>query len=71
MNLQKPHFIDYQYIVQTLQDHVSINLLGPCNVTSQGTSYTLTAVCNLTSYPMTIPIKDKKMTTVATHIFWA
>ena len=30
MNLQKPHFIDlHQDIVQTLQDHISINLLGP------------------------------------------
>ena len=49
MNLQKPHFIHlHQDIAQTPQNHISINLLGPYNITSQGSSYTLTSVCNLT-----------------------
>ena len=70
MNLQKPQFINlYQDIAQTPQDHISIDLLGPYNVTSQGNSYTLIAVCNLTGYLMTSPIKDKKTMTVATHLF--
>ena len=56
-------------IAQTPQDHISIDLLGPYNITSQGNSYTLTAVCNLTGYLMTTPIKDKKMMTVANHLF--
>ena len=65
----KPHFINlHQDIAQTLQDHISIDLLGPYNVTSQGNSYTLTAVCTLTGYLMT-PIKDKMMT-VVTHLFF-
>ena len=70
MYLQKPHFIElHQDIAQTPQDHVSIDLLGPYNVTSQGNSYTLTAVCNLTGYIMTKTIKDKKMMTVANNLF--
>ena len=70
MNLQKPHFIDsHQEIAQTSQDNISINLLGPYIVTSQGNSYTLTAVCNLTGYLMTTPIKDKKTMTVPSHLF--
>ena len=61
MNLQKPNFIDlHQDIAQTLQDHLSIDLLGLYNVTSQGNSYALTAVNNVTGYCMTTPIKDKK-----------
>ena len=49
MKLQTPHFINlHQDIAQTPQDHLSINLLGPYNVTSQGNSYTHTTVCNLT-----------------------
>ena len=40
MNLQSPHFIDLlQDIAQTLQEHVSTDLLGPYNITSQGNSY--------------------------------
>ena len=51
------------------QDHISIDLLGPYNFTSQGNSYALTTVCNLTRYLMTSSIKDKKTTTVVTHLF--
>ena len=59
MNLQKPHYIDLHHdIAQTPQDHVSIDLLGPYSVTSQGNPYALTAVCNLPGYLMTTPIKD-------------
>ena len=51
MNLQKPHFIDlHKDIVHTSQDHIPIDLLGPYNISSQGNSYTLTPVCNLTDY---------------------
>ena len=67
----KPHLIDlHQDIAQTPLDHISIDLLGQYSVTSQGNSYTLTEVCSLTGYPMTTPIKDKKMTTVVNHYFW-
>ena len=70
MNLQKPNFIDlYQDIAQTPQHHLSINLLEPYNITSQGNSYVLTAVCNLRCYPKTTPIKDKKIMSVANHLF--
>ena len=49
MNLQKPNFIDlHQDIAQTPQDYLSIDILGSYNVTSQGNSYALTAVCKLT-----------------------
>ena len=69
MNLQKPHFINlHQDTVQTPQVYISIDLLGPYNVTSQGNSYALTIVCNLIGYLMTTPIKDKK-TTVVIHLF--
>ena len=51
MNLQKTHFINlHQDIAQTPQDHISIGLLGPYKVTSQGNSYALTIVCNLAGY---------------------
>ena len=70
INLQKTHFIDlHQNIVQTPQDHVSIDLLGPYNITSQGKSYTLTPVYNLTGYLMTTSNKDKQTMTDATHLF--
>ena len=70
MNLQKPNFIDlHQDIAQTPQDHVSIDLLGPYNVTSQGNSCALTVVCNLTDYLMTTPIKDQETMTVTNHLF--
>ena len=46
-----------------------IDLLGPYSVTSQGNSYTLTAVCNLTGYLKKTPIKDKKTMTAVTHLF--
>ena len=59
----------HQDIALTPQDHVSIDLLGPYNVTSQDNSYTLTAVCYLTGYLMSTPIKDKKKMTVANHLF--
>ena len=61
MNLQKPHFINlHQDITQTPQDHISIDLLGPYNVTLQGNSYILTAACKQTGYLVMTPIKDKK-----------
>ena len=70
MKLQKPHFINlHQDIAQTSQDHVPIELLGPYNIASQGNSYALTAVCNLTGYLMTTPINNKKMMTAVTHLF--
>ena len=69
MKLQKLHFINlYQDIAQTPQDHISIDLLRPYNVTSQGNSYAIMAVCNLTGYLMTTPTKNKK-TTAATDLF--
>ena len=68
--LQKAHFITlHQDIAQTPQNHISIDLLGPYNVTSQGNSYTLTTVCNLTGYLNTFPIKHKKTKTGVTHLF--
>ena len=71
MNLQKPHFINlHQDIAQTPQDPISIDFLGPYNIKSPGNSYALAAVCNLMGYLMTMPIKDKKTTTVVTHLFW-
>ena len=70
MNLQKPISIHlHKDIAQTPQDHLSIDLLGPYSVTSQGNSCALTAVCNITGYLMTTPIKDKKTTSVANHLF--
>ena len=70
MNLQKPHYINlHQDIAQTPQDHISIDLIGPYNITSQGNLYALTTVCNLTSYFMTTLIPDKKTATVAIHLF--
>ena len=61
MNLQKPHFINlHQNIAQTPQDHISINLLGPYNITSQGNSYTLSALCNLTGFPYDHPYQGQK-----------
>ena len=57
-------------MTQTPQGHISIGHLGPYNVTLQGNSYTLTAVCSLTAYLMTIPIKVKRMMTVQTIYFW-
>ena len=68
VSLQKPRFIDvHQDIAKTPQDHLSIDLLGPCNTTSQGNIYILTAVCNLTGYLMTTQFRDKKTTSVANH----
>ena len=70
MNLQKLHFINlHQDIAQIPQDHISIDLLGPYNITSQGNSYALTIVCNLSSYLMTLSIKDKETMAVVTHLF--
>ena len=70
MKLQKPRFIDlHQGITQTPQGHLSIDLLGPYNATSQDNIYVLTAVCNLTGYLMTNIIRDKKTMSVANHLF--
>ena len=68
--MQKPHYNNlHQGIVQTPQDHITIDLIGSYNSTSQDKSYVLTAVCNLTGYLMTTPIPDKKTVTVAIHLF--
>ena len=68
--IYKLHFIVlHQDIAQTPQDHISTDLLGPYNITSQGNLHTLTPVCNLTGYLMTTPIKEKKMRTVANIYF--
>ena len=56
-------------MAQTPQDHISVNLTGLYNTISQGNSYALTTVCNLTGYLMTTPIPDKKTATVAIHLF--
>ena len=70
MNLKKKCFINlHQDIAQTPQDHISIDFLGLYNITSQGNCYVLTAVCHLTGYLMTTPIKDKKTTTVGILLF--
>ena len=69
MSLQKPNYIIlHQEIAQTPQDHLLIDLIGPCNTTMQGT-HTLSAICNLTGYLMTAPIPDKKTSTIAVHLF--
>ena len=70
MNLQKPNYIYlHQDIAQTPQAHISIDLIEPYNITSQGNSYALTTICNLTGYLMTTPIPDKKTSTVAIYLF--
>ena len=61
----KLYTLTHQDIAQTSQDHLSVDLLEPYNVNSQGNSYALTAVCKLTGYHMTTPIKDQKMMPVA------
>ena len=71
MNLQKPHFINlHQNIAPKSQDHISIGLLGPYHITSQGNYCALTTVFNITGYHKTLPIKDKKTTTVVTCLFF-
>ena len=70
MNLQKLHYINlHQDIAKTPQHQISIDLTGPYNTTSQGSSYTLTAVCSLTGYLMMTSIPDKRPMTVAIHMF--
>ena len=70
MNLQRPRFIDlHQYITHNPQDYLFIDLLRPYNATSQGNVYALTAVCNLTGYLMTTPIRDKKTMSVTNHLY--
>ena len=56
-------------IAHTPQDHISIDLIGPYNTTSQGNLYALTAVCNFACYLMTTHIPDKKTATVAIQLF--
>ena len=46
-----------------------MDLTGPYNTTTQGNTYALTAICNLTGYLMTTPIPNKKTSTVAIHLF--
>ena len=71
MNLQKPNYINlHRKIAQTPQDHISIDLMGPYNTTSQGNAYALTTIYNLTVYLMTMPIPDKETLTVGIHLFW-
>ena len=68
MNLQKSDLIDlHQDITQTLQVHISIDILGPYNVTLQGNSYILTAVCSLTGYLMTTPVSDSSKPFIFGH----
>ena len=70
MNLQKLNYVNlHLYITQTLQDHLSINLIGCFNTTTQGNTYTLTAICNLTGYLLTTPIPNKNISTVAINLF--
>ena len=70
MNLKKTKYIDlYQDIGQVPQDNLFVDLLRPYSVTSQGNLYVLAVVCNLKGYLMTTPIKDKKTTSVANHLF--
>ena len=70
MSLQKSRFIDLHWdIAQTSQDHLSIDLLGPYNVTSHGNIYGLTAVFNLTGYLMATPIRDKRTMSAVNHLF--
>ena len=58
--LTKTHFINiHQDIALTLKDHISIDLIGPYNTTSQSNSYALTAVCSHTGYLVTTPVQDK------------
>ena len=70
MNLHKPNYINlHQDITHTPEDHLSINLMGPYNITTQGNTYSLITICNLTGYLMTASIPDKKTSTVAMHLF--
>ena len=55
--------------MQTLQDHLSVDLIGPYNTTTQGNPFTLKAICNLTDYLMTSPIPNKKTSTIAVQLF--
>ena len=49
--LKKPNYIIlHQDIAQTPQGHISIDLIGPYNTTSQGNSYALTVIYSLTGY---------------------
>ena len=64
MNLQKPNYRNLHHkIVHTLQDHLSVDLIRPYNTTTQGNTYALTAICNLTCYLMTTPIPDRMTST--------
>ena len=70
MNLQMPKYIHlHQEITQTPQDHLSIDIMGPYNTTTQSNTYTLTTICNITDYLMTTPIPDKKTSAVAIDLF--
>ena len=57
---KNPTVLTYIKILHKLQDHISIDLLGSYNITSQGNSYILTAVCNLTGYVMVTPYQRQK-----------
>ena len=68
--LQRPNYINlHQEITQAPQDHLSIELIGPYNTATQGSTYAFTAICNLTGYLMTTPSPIKKTTTVAVQLF--
>ena len=70
MSLQKPNYINlHQEITQTPQDHLSMDLMGPYNTTTQGNAYILITICNLTIYIMTTPTPDKKASTVNIYLF--
>ena len=69
-NLQKPNYINLQQeITHTPQDHLLVDLIRPYNTTTQGNTYTLTAIYNLTGYLLTTPIPDKKTSTKAVQLF--
>ena len=70
MNLQKPNFIDLHHDIARIPQHqVSNNFLGPYNITSQGNSYSLTAVCNLIGYCNHPNQRQKKTMTEINHLF--
>ena len=70
MTSQKPNYINlHQEIVQTPQDQLLVDLIGPYNMTTQDNTYTITAICNLTGYFMTTPIPDRKTSAIAVKLF--
>ena len=70
MNLQKQSIYIYtKILLKPHEVNISIDLIRPYSTTSQGNSYALTAVWNLTGYLMTTPLPDKKTTVAAVLLF--